>query len=1028
MRVKLAQTGSHAILPKNKRLIFRTSVLFLTVMMMLVAGCASFFGCWGLYFSTGVWMSECPNGEIRPTVTLSAERLRRGQDGHVTVSVTGHYTREKADETRTIALPRFSVELSLVAANEEVQLLTALKGWKDQNKGQQALIRLPEVPDGDYILRATVTTHIGSITQDLALPLYAPARVHLISDRPLYEPGNEILFRAVALSASDMHPFGERPGKWVVKDPNGQVMLEERTQADAWGVSSGSFPLDEDAATGTWSISWISGKDSGDTKVDVRPFTLPRFRVELAADKPWYRPGDSPVVRGQAIYSSGAPVADAPVQITWRNDGDWPWPNSWGAGALPKQAMTNRTGHFVLELPRIPQDLVGQSSMVGRFAVVDAAGDKIIGSLALLLSEHGIAVSALTEFNDGLVANNNNRLYLRVTTPEGTPLRSTPITVSRAWGDPKPIDTQTDVDGVAALQIDPGVAVTVRLPTVPLRIAPPAPLIARTAVRELVSGAALSLADMAALDRWIPKLNGCAKNSTVSSHTIRVALQVSGRGSVEHVTTGDTHLERCVARVIRQQRLTPGRVRLIEITHRVNAESLPKIRATISGLPTIPSEISSPLQRSMGLARACLNPQVQTGQLSQMALWNVSEGTTQIKVRWVDQPEGMRLSSATTSCIKRTLTGLRLEEPANDEHLGFVRLNITASPQVSRPSAPQRTKLGYAFNVEAQGPTEAIGSTPLIMDQGTVPSLRIRLDPVLAKPGETVKVAVLRGPGNTLKPPKHLMVHHERKKPIKVEIDKESLTGSFALPADAKGWYVVNHERESAKIFVRSDTALSVTLTPDKLAYSPGDSATLKLSTKAGDTPIQAAVGLIGVDNSLAQLVRLPGPDAMSSLRLPVKTTKPAFGVLEGQALTMGRIQGDNAAAATVMRVSQVPSPEETDRTVTEHVSGHFDPSAVLTDHFYSVLAQLHRETRNWERETKALLRPKAVPPLWDKAIAACTARGEPVDDAYGRTLRLSHLPDDLLALTAPRALISDATRVPEDVINWAAWVRKEQP
>lgn len=997
-------------------------------MMVLIAGCASFFGCWGLYFSTGAWMSECPSGQIRPTVTLSAERLRRGQDGHVTVSVTGHYTREKADETRTVALPRFSVELSLVAANEEVQRLTALKGWKDHDKGQQALVRLPEVPDGDYILRATVTTPLGSTTQDLGLSLYAPARVHVISDRPLYEPGNEILFRAVALSASDMHPFGERPGKWVVKDPTGQVMLEERTQADAWGVSSGSFPLDEDAATGTWSVSWISGKDAGNTKVDVRPFTLPRFRVELTADKPWYRPGDSPVVRGQAIYSSGAPVADAPVHITWRNDGDWPWPNSWRESALPQRATTNRAGHFVLELPRIPRDLVGQSSMVGRFSVVDAAGDKIIGSLALLLSEHGIAVSALTEFNDGLVANNNNRLYLRVTTPEGTPLRSTPITVSRAWGDPKPIDTQTDVDGVAALQIDPGMAVTVRLPTVPLRIAPPAPLITRTAVRELVSGAALSLADMAALDRWIPKLNGCAKNSTFASFEVRVALQVSGGGSVESVTTGDTHLEQCVAGVIRQQKLTSGRVRLIDLTHKVKAQSLPQIRATVIGLPTLPNEISSTFHRSMGRARACLNARVRTGRLSHLAMWNVSEGATQIKVRWVIQPEGMRLSDATTSCIKRALTGLRLEEPADDEHLGLVRLNITASPQVSRPAAPQRTKLGYAFNVEAQGPTEAIGSTLLIMDRGTVPSLRIRLDPVLPKPGETVQVAVLRGPGNTQKPPKHLMVRHERKKPIKVEIDEESLTGEFAMPADAKGWYVVNHERESAKIFVRSESPLSVTLTPDKRAYSPGDSATLMLSTKAGDAPVQAAVGLIGVDNSLAQLVRLPGPDAMSSLRLPVKTIKPAFGVLEGQALTMGRIQGDNAAAATVMRVSQVPTPEATDRTVTERVSGHFDPSAVLTDHFYSVLPQLQRETRNWERETKALLRPTEVPPLWDKAIAACTARGEPVDDAYGRTLRLSHLPDDLLALTAPRALISDATRLPEDVIDWAAWVQKERP
>ena len=71
---------------------------------------------------------------------------------------------------------------------------------------------------------------------------------------------------------------------------------------------------------------------------------------------------------------------------------------------------------------------------------------------------------------------------------------------------------------------------------------------------------------------------------------------------------------------------------------------------------------------------------------------------------------------------------------------------------------------------------------------------------------------------------------------------------------------------------------------------------------------------------------------------------------------------------------------------------------------------------------------PATMAGLWRDAVAACTARGDRVDDAYGRPLRLSRLPPDLLSLTDPRAVVVVATRLPEDVENWPAWVARERP
>ena len=65
---------------------------------------------------------------------------------------------------------------------------------------------------------------------------------------------------------------------------------------------------------------------------------------------------------------------------------------------------------------------------------------------------------------------------------------------------------------------------------------------------------------------------------------------------------------------------------------------------------------------------------------------------------------------------------------------------------------------------------------------------------------------------------------------------------------------------------------------------------------------------------------------------------------------------------------------------------------------------------------------------LWRQAVSACVEDKRPAKDAWGRPLRLSWLPEDLLAMTDPREVVVDGTRLPEDVDNWSTWVRKERP
>jgi hypothetical protein len=305
----------------------------------------------------------------------------------------------------------------------------------------------------------------------------------------------------------------------------------------------------------------------------------------------------------------------------------------------------------------------------------------------------------------------------------------------------------------------------------------------------------------------------------------------------------------------------------------------------------------------------------------------------------------------------------------------------------------------------------------------------MRVDSVLAKPGQTVTAELIRGPTFEGELPKKLQLacltqHGE------FDLDKETHRAAVALDASTSGWCAITGAGARALVYIQPAGKLAVSVTPGQDHYAPGQMAQLEVRTLVGDHGGPAAVGLFGVDDSLAQLVPLPGPEDMARLQPKVETTTPAFGVLDGQALALGRIRGANAAAATVLRVSAIPPPPALDAEIDARAETTFDANGELTDHFYTALAELGAQVRRWEATAPPSERMTSatMAKLWNAALDACEARGEHVDDAFGRRLRLARLPADLLSLTDPRAVVAVGTRLPEDVDNWASWVAKENP
>lgn len=1000
----------------------------------------------------GIVVPVCPDGKVHQTLGISAHNLRRGGKGRVTLRAQAVFTVAQADRAQRAVIPEIRGKLSLVDAHgKEVALEPAVdplkprKGWRS-GRGFTLSddIMLPaKLDDGDYKLRARIETKVGKGTVDLPLALYAPARIHVLTDRPLYEPGNRILFRALAVRSRDLAPLDNRPGTWFVTDPSGNVVLEEKTPAGEWGVVAGNFLLDAEAPTGSWKISWRSGSDSGDTTVRVEPFTLPRFRVSAAAEEPFYGVGKTPRVKGSVVYSSGAPVQNAKIELTWSVLGRWPAPISWSEGGLPRQAKTDATGSFTLQLPEVPQDLQGKVTLAGRVVAIDPAGDRVEGSVSVLLAKDAIAVSAFTPLSHGgLVAGFNNRLYLRVTTIDGRPLPGAKVQIRKAWlGTGEGIPAELDSDSVGRIQLDPGAPVNIVIPPLPYR-KPTVKhrIVDRSRAHDLISDSGAPLNDLVEMDRWLALVEPCAKWRSDDESSAKLAITVTGAGAIT-AGAASTRLGRCVLERVRRRRLPAGKSRLYSLTFDFNEPKLPRVDQELAMAlgDEVPEALTNLVALAARDARDCL-PKRGNGALPWVLSWRLAKKATKPTFAWIQRKgeDGEKMPPGIDRCILGRLARHAFPEPYKGaEAVGVVRYTLVEVGGEAVARRPRATIMrGYELLVSASQPDEkgglrSLGQTKLRLRPGRIPRLRMRVEPVLARPGEKVTVKLIRGPRYRGKLPRVIYVEHfGDTKPIKLPKGVKAGTYGYTIPKGAKGWFTFAAQGKKALVFVRNEEQLAVEVSPERKRYAPGAKAVLRLQTRIGKKGATAAVGLFGVDDSLSQLVPLPGADALGVLRSKVQMTAKAFGYLDGQALTLGRIRGGYAAEATVLRVSSIPSPEKLDIVLNGSAETKFDPNVALVDRFYVVLAALHEQVRSWEKSApKAeVLRPPLLAKLWKQALAATEAKGKSVKDAFGRRLRLHRLPADLLALTDPRQVVTVGTRLPEDIENWPRWVQRIRP
>jgi len=327
---------------------------------------------------------------------------------------------------------------------------TLYHGRTDASGSVDVEFRVPEGATGDSLLTVHVADPAGGAkaTHARAVKVTRAARVLLTTDKPMYQPGQTIHLRALALDPRRSGARGGVPVSFVIEDAKGNKLFRKTVNTSAQGVVSLDFPIASQVNTGAWKISLANagGAVLAEKSVTVEHYVLPKFQVGVTFDRPYYAPGE--VVSGtvNARYFFGKPVAGGRVKVE--------------AAVFDVErhvfatlrGTTDADGVYGFEL-RLPEVLAGSELEAGNARVLldttvtDTAEHEQTDHGSVVVAKDPVALLLLPE-SGRLAPRLENVLWVAAARPDGSPVRGT---VTVRLGDAT-ASGATDEVGIAALR------------------------------------------------------------------------------------------------------------------------------------------------------------------------------------------------------------------------------------------------------------------------------------------------------------------------------------------------------------------------------------------------------------------------------------------------------------------------------------------------------------------------------------------------------------------------------------------------
>ena len=135
-------------------------------------------------------------------------------------------------------------------------------------------------------------------------------------DKGLYNPGDDVLFRILALYSTSARPLAGRQFDISIFDGNDNRVFSQPATASDFGIISGRFSLADEVNSGMYRLTVEEyGREVAEAHFEVMPFVLPRFEIALQTCQTEYQVGDTIYITGEVMYFFGEPVNQGVVSV-----------------------------------------------------------------------------------------------------------------------------------------------------------------------------------------------------------------------------------------------------------------------------------------------------------------------------------------------------------------------------------------------------------------------------------------------------------------------------------------------------------------------------------------------------------------------------------------------------------------------------------------------------------------------------------------------------------------------------------------
>lgn len=393
-------------------------------------------------FAAYGYISTLPErADAQQTIVIGPERLAPGSEAGLRVVV------QQAGGGQPVSDAQVTVSLQPQAGGQPLPLFA---GTTDASGSLPLSFRVPAEASGDYHLIVETESPNGADRLERPVKVEREFRLLLSSDKPLYQPGQTIHIRALALDPFDLTPARQANIDFVVQDAKGNKVFRQSVPTSAYGIAAADFVLADLVNQGDYKLSASLGNTTSEKTVEVKPYVLPKFGVTVTTERSFYTPGQRVEGSVQADYFFGKPVAESQVRLVGL------------VYDVERVELVNLTGQtdaqgrydFSFDLPGYLAGSgldSGQAQFALEVTVIDQTEHAEQSSALVPVAAQPIVIEAVAE-SSSLRPGVENIVYILTAYPDGTPAQ-TDLEVGVNQNPPQKLTTNEF--GLAELRLRP---------------------------------------------------------------------------------------------------------------------------------------------------------------------------------------------------------------------------------------------------------------------------------------------------------------------------------------------------------------------------------------------------------------------------------------------------------------------------------------------------------------------------------------------------------------------------------------------